>query len=48
MEKLRIKKNLRSYPEISQPLANTHEPGGRAVIGVGFCFYFLFPLPGMS
>lgn len=45
MEKLRIKESLRSHPEISQPLANTRDPGGRAVVGLWgglFYFYFLF------
>lgn len=51
MEKLRLKESLRSHPEISQPLANTCDPGGRAVVGLWgglFYFYFLFLLPGMS
>lgn len=52
METLRIKESLRSYPEISQPLSNPHDPGGRTVpqvYGVGcFDFYFFFLLPGMS
>lgn len=44
METLRIKESLRSYPEISQPLSNPHDPGGRTVpqvYGVG-CFDFYF------
>lgn len=52
METLRIKESLRSYPEISQPLSNPHDPGGRTVpqvYGVGCSdFYFFFLLPGMS
>lgn len=41
MGKLRI--NLRSYPEISHPLASTCDPGGRAVLGsVGWVVLFLF------
>lgn len=46
MEKLRTKESLRSYPEISQPLADTHDPGGRAVVGsVGWVFLLLFSFP---
>lgn len=43
MENLRKKESLRSYPEISQPLANTHGPGGRAVVrSVGWVVSLLF------
>lgn len=43
MENLRKKESLRSYPEISQPLANTRDPGGRAVVrSAGWVVSLLF------
>lgn len=43
MGKLRIKESLRSFPEISQPLVNARDPGGRAVVrSVGWIVSLLF------
>lgn len=46
METLRIKESLRSYPEISQPLSSTHDPGGRTVLGsVGWVVLLFISFP---